>query len=72
MLQKLIAFFIHINPKTKRALQKTGHRVIGWNLRTYDAILNDETKILNRVKRKLKPGDVILLHDNKPARTHYS
>lgn len=54
-----------INPKTKRAIQKTGHQVIGWNLRTYDAILNDETKILNRVKRKLKPGDVILLHDNK-------
>ncbi|MAG87087.1 MAG: polysaccharide deacetylase [Flavobacteriaceae bacterium] len=54
-----------INPKTKRAIQKTGHRVIGWNLRTYDAILNNETKIVDRVKRKLQPGDVILLHDNK-------
>ncbi|WBL20847.1 polysaccharide deacetylase family protein [Zunongwangia sp. HRR-M8] len=54
-----------INPKTKSALDKTGHLVIGWNLRTYDAILNDKSKIVNRIKRKLKPGDVILLHDNK-------
>lgn len=53
-----------INPKTKKALEITGHKVIGWNVRSYDAILTSEDIILNRVKRKIKPGDVILLHDN--------
>ncbi len=53
-----------INPKTKRALEKTNHKVIGWNVRSYDAILNSEKLILKRIKKKLKPGDVILLHDS--------
>lgn len=54
-----------INPKTKKALQFTGHKVIGWNLRSYDAILNAEEFIIKRVMRKVKPGDVILFHDNQ-------
>jgi len=52
-----------INPKTKRALETTGHRVIGWNLRSYDAIINSENLVLNRILGKIKPGDVILMHD---------
>lgn len=54
-----------INPKTQRALQITGHKVIGWNLRSYDAIINSEKMVLKRIIRKIKPGDVILLHDTK-------
>ncbi|MDT0677337.1 polysaccharide deacetylase family protein [Autumnicola musiva] len=56
-----------INPKTKRALKITGHKVIGWRVRSYDAILNSEEIILKRIKKKLKSGDVVLLHDNKPV-----
>ncbi len=52
-----------INPKTKRALAITQHKVIGWNVRSYDAIISSENLILKRVIRKIKPGDVILLHD---------
>lgn len=54
-----------INPKTQRALKMTGHKVIGWNLRSYDAILNSEEMILKRIFNNIKPGDVILLHDTK-------
>lgn len=54
-----------INPKTQRALEKTGHKVIGWNVRSYDAILSSKTLILKRILRKVKAGDVILLHDNQ-------
>lgn len=54
-----------INPKTQQALKMTGHKVIGWNLRSYDAILNSEEVILKRIFKKIKPGDVILLHDTK-------
>ncbi|WP_417887462.1 polysaccharide deacetylase family protein [Zunongwangia sp.] len=54
-----------INPNTKKAIEKTGHHVIGWNLRTYDAIINDKEKIVVKIKRRLQAGDVVLLHDNK-------
>lgn len=53
-----------INPETKRALQQTGHQVMGWNIRPYDAITRSPEVILNRITRKLKKGDLILLHDN--------
>jgi len=53
-----------INPKVERALKITGHQVVGWNLRSYDAILNSKNFILNRIIKNIKPGDVILLHDN--------
>lgn len=54
-----------INPKTQRALQITGHKVMGWNIRSYDAILCSEKWILKRILNKIKPGDVILLHDTQ-------
>jgi len=53
-----------INPNTKKALEITGHKVIGWNVRSYDAVLNSKRYILNRILKKIKPGDVILLHDS--------
>ena len=53
-----------INPKTRRALQKSGHKVIGWNVRPYDAITSSPEVIINRITGKLKRGDLILLHDN--------
>lgn len=53
-----------INPKTKRALQKTGHKVIGWNIRPYDAITSSPEVIINRITKRLHKGDLILLHDN--------
>lgn len=52
-----------INPKTKRALEKTGHKVIGWNVRSYDAILSSEKMILKRILGNIGAGDVVLLHD---------
>ena len=54
-----------INPNTHKALTKTGHKVIGWNLRSYDAILNSEEIILKRIFNNIKPGDVVLLHDTR-------
>ncbi|MFO8148491.1 MAG: polysaccharide deacetylase family protein [Gillisia sp.] len=56
-----------INPKTKRALEISGHKVIGWNVRSYDAILSSKKYILKRILKKVRKGDVILLHDNNPA-----
>jgi len=53
-----------INPKVKRALEFTEHQVIGWNVRSYDAVLNSKRYILKRITKNIKPGDIILLHDN--------
>lgn len=53
-----------INPKTRRALIQSGHQVIGWNVRPYDAITKSPEVIINRITKKLKKGDLILLHDN--------
>ncbi|PRX47390.1 polysaccharide deacetylase family protein [Salegentibacter salegens] len=53
-----------VSPKTKKALQKIDMLSIGWSIRSFDAVLSSEEIILNRIKKRLKPGAVILLHDN--------
>lgn len=58
-----------INPKTKKALEFTGHSVIGWNVRPYDAVTKSKELIINRITKNLKSGDVILLHDNMEKTT---
>ncbi|MCM4158828.1 polysaccharide deacetylase family protein [Antarcticibacterium flavum] len=54
-----------INPQVRGALEISGHKVIGWNLRSYDAVINSEELVVKRVLENVKPGDVILFHDNK-------
>ena len=51
------------NPNIMRALRKTKHQVIGWNIRSLDTMKHDEINIFNRIKRQLTPGSIILLHD---------
>lgn len=54
------------NPKIKKALSRTGHHLIGWSIRTFDAMLRSEKTIFKIAVRDLNPGDVILFHDTKP------
>ena len=51
------------NPNVAKAIARTGHYVIGWNIRSLDTVIDDETQILNRIKKRVKPGGIILLHD---------
>jgi peptidoglycan/xylan/chitin deacetylase (PgdA/CDA1 family) len=51
------------SPKMAKAITDTGYTVIGWNIRSLDAVIKDENKIVNRIKKRLKPGSIILLHD---------
>lgn len=51
------------NPNIARAVSKTGHYVIGWNIRSLDTLISDEGTIFKRVKKKIQPGGIILLHD---------
>lgn len=51
------------NLHIKKALHKTKHHTIGWNVRSLDTAIESEAKILKRIKSSLKPGSIILLHD---------
>lgn len=51
------------NPSVAKAVKETKHQVIGWNNRSLDTVLEDEIKIFERVRSKLHPGDIILMHD---------
>ncbi|MET0759346.1 MAG: polysaccharide deacetylase family protein [Flavobacterium sp.] len=51
------------NPNVSKAISITKHKVIGWNIRSLDTVIEEEAKILKRVKNKVVPGGIILLHD---------
>ena len=51
------------NPRIKRAIKITKLQPIGWNKRSLDTRNITEKRILNRVTKNLKKGDIILLHD---------
>jgi peptidoglycan/xylan/chitin deacetylase (PgdA/CDA1 family) len=55
------------NPLIKIALKKFNFSVIGWSVRSHDGVKNDTNKIIKRVTRNLKSGDIILFHDNYPS-----
>lgn len=70
IIGKKLAFFRPpygvTNPAIAKALKKTGLHSIGWNIRSLDTIIKDETAILKRITRRIAPGSVILLHENQP------
>lgn len=56
----------YTNPRIARAVKKFKKQVIGWSLRSYDSVLKEENKLFERVSSKIKPGDIVLFHDNLP------
>ncbi len=53
-----------INPLVRDAVRLTGHRVVGWNIRSYDTVINDKQTLMHRLVRRLCPGAIVLLHDH--------
>lgn len=51
------------NPNIAKAIKNCGKTSIGWNIRSLDTVIIDEKKILKRITKNLKKGDLILLHD---------
>jgi len=54
------------NPLIKKAVAKMKYTTIGWSLRSLDTMIKSENRLLKRLKRKLKPGQIVLFHDNLP------
>lgn len=50
-------------PSIRRALKITGHKTIGWNIRSLDGGTKNQELILNRIIKRVSPGGIVLLHD---------
>jgi len=53
-----------INPNLAAAIKRTKYNPIGWSVRSFDTSIKDKQKLLSRIMTKVKPGDIILLHDS--------
>lgn len=54
------------NPTIAKAVRQLGYTSIGWSIRTLDTQFSDPDKVLRRIRKRLKPGAIILLHDRMP------
>ena len=52
------------NPSLKKAVKDLNFYTIGWSIRSFDTVKHIK-KTLFRLKTKLKPGAIILFHDNR-------
>ena len=50
-------------PSIRRALKISGHKVIGWNIRSLDGGTKNQNLIFNRIIKRISPGGIVLLHD---------
>lgn len=54
------------NPTMGNVVKEFGWTPVGWSIRSLDTQAQTADKVLRRIKRKLKPGVIILLHDRMP------
>lgn len=50
-------------PSIRRALKNSNHKVIGWNIRSFDGGTSNQNLIFNRLIKLVSPGGIVLLHD---------
>jgi peptidoglycan/xylan/chitin deacetylase (PgdA/CDA1 family) len=55
------------NPMVASAVRKGKYKTIGWSIRSLDTVISDPERLLRRITRSLKGGDIILLHDHGPC-----
>jgi peptidoglycan/xylan/chitin deacetylase (PgdA/CDA1 family) len=51
------------NPQIAKAVKALNLKVVGWNRRSLDTISKNSKKVSKKITGKLKPGDIVLLHD---------
>jgi peptidoglycan/xylan/chitin deacetylase (PgdA/CDA1 family) len=57
------------NPFLAPVLHRLGLQLVSWTARGYDTRERDPERVLQRLTRRLAPGDILLLHDSNAART---
>lgn len=56
-----------LNPNLAKAIRRRNYVTVGWSVRSFDTMINDKHKLMKRVTRKLKGGDIVLFHDRCAA-----
>jgi peptidoglycan-N-acetylglucosamine deacetylase len=51
------------NPLIAKALIGYSLKTIGWSIRSLDTVSDNPEKTINRIKKRIKPGSILLLHD---------
>lgn len=51
-------------PALAGVVKALNFHTIGWDVRSLDTKMKDHHKVLQRIKSRLKPGSIILLHDS--------
>jgi peptidoglycan-N-acetylglucosamine deacetylase len=54
----------YTTPNYTRVIKRLNLKCIGWQLRTYDTLFKDPDKLISRLVRETKKGDIVLFHDN--------
>ena len=55
------------NPAVAKVIQSMNCHSIGWSLKSKDTSAMEAEKLLIQLKKKVKPGDIVLFHDNRPV-----
>lgn len=55
------------NPGIARAVKYMQLRLVGWSIRSFDTSNRKPQEVIATVKKQLKPGAIILFHDNRPG-----
>lgn len=58
------------NPHIAKAAKRMGKIVVGWDIRSLDTVIKDETRLWSRVVSKLTQGNIILMHDTSEHTLH--
>ena len=52
------------NPNIAKAIKELNLKTIGWSIRPFDTMAKNPQKVVEKIEKKLKRGDIILLHDS--------
>ncbi len=52
------------NPMVATAIARGRYVTIGWSIRSLDTVIRSRKRIMRRITRLIKSGDIILLHDH--------
>lgn len=55
------------NPLVAKALKHFTFEIIGWSVRSLDTVTHNPGKIMERIKKRIGSGSIILLHDTSNA-----
>ncbi len=72
-IEKIIRKRVHLfrppygvtTPVLAKAVKKAKMTPVGWTLRSMDTVTSSSSKLVNKITKNLRPGDVILLHDTE-------